>query len=155
MFKQENADFDINVQKAGCYFFDLLAICEIESGMSFSIEQINAIYLEAKRQGHIGTQCSCTSPDGICKIAMSVLKCKKIVLQVGSIDKFGKPSFWNWANKKPYNDPQYIALTFATGGPIGTHYVLANAMQEILFDSSKHDYTQNAKLGGLLHRVMG
>ncbi len=155
MFKQENAAFDINVQKYGCYFFTLLKICERESGGTLSIEQINNIYNEAVRLGYIGAQCSCLSPDGICRVAMVTLGCKKLILQVGSLDKFGKPSFWKWANKKPYNDPQYVALTFATGGPVGTHYVLTNAMQEIIFDPSEHDYTNNAKLGGLLHRVMG
>jgi hypothetical protein len=155
MFKQENAAFDINVQKYGCYFFCLLRICEIESGGELTVEQINAIYLGAKERGYIGTKCSCLDPDGICKLSMAVLKCDKIVLQVGALDKFGTSSFWNWANKKPYNEPQYIALTFATGGPIGTHYVLANAKQEIIFDPSTHDYTQNAKLGGLWHTVIG
>lgn len=154
MYKQELGDFPLDVQKYGCYFFCLLRMCEIEAGVTFTKEQINDIYAHCRMKGYIGAQCSCLSPDNVCRYALDSVQCKKSILQVGDIDKNGKPSFWNWANKKPYNDPQYVALSFATGGPIGHHYILANAMQEVIFDPSSHDYTKNSKLGGLLHKAL-
>jgi hypothetical protein len=154
MFKQEDLGFPREVQKYGCYFFCLLRICELESGLEFTAEQVRYIYVTCLANGSIGANCSCQNPDKICSTAMPFLRCKKKVMQVGSIDKTGKPMFWGWANRRPYNDPQYVALTYKTGGKIGTHYVLANAMQEIIYDPSITDYTTNQLLGGLLHKVV-
>ena len=155
MFKQDVDGFPLDVQKTGCYFFCLLRICELESGKELSKAQINDIYTEARLHGYIGAKCSCISPDNICRLAMMVLECRKQVLQVGDVDKQGRTSFWKWAQKIPYNTPVYTCMTFATGGPVGTHYVLGNMAHEILFDPSSHDYTKNNKLGGLLHTVIG
>lgn len=154
MYKQDASMFQDEVRKYGCYFFCLLRICELESGYNFSVEQVRYIYTSCLAKGYIGPKCSCISPDKICDTAIAFLRCKKRVIQVGSIDKDRKPTFWGWANKKPYNDPQYVALTYQTNGEIGTHYVLANAMQEIIFDPSSADYTTRPFLGGLLHKVV-
>lgn len=154
MYKQQNTFFPYDVQKYGCYFFCLLKICELETGKEFSRDQIVSIYKTSLSRGAIGAKCSCLKPDQICRLALDILGETISVLQVGAIDGKGVPTFWGWANKKPYNDPEYIALTFKTGGEIGTHYVLANAMQEIIFDPSITDYTMNEKLGGLLHKVI-
>jgi hypothetical protein len=155
MFKQDIDGFPLEVNKYGCYFFCLLQICELESGNALSKAQINDIYATARLHGYIGAQCSCISPDNICRLAMIQLDCRKQILQVGDVDSQGRSAFWKWAQKVPYNTPKYICMTFATGGPIGTHYVLGNMTREILFDPSSHDYTQNNKLGGLWHTVIG
>jgi hypothetical protein len=154
MYKQENTFFPYDVQHYGCYFFCLLKICELEAGIEFDRDQIVSIYKTSTTRGYIGSKCSCVKPDQICRLALDMLNSKKSVFQVGALTK-GVPTFWGWANKKPYNDPEYVALTFKTGGEVGTHYVLGNAMQEIIFDPSITDYTMNEKLGGLLHKVIG
>lgn len=154
MYKQQNTFFPYDVQHYGCYFFCLLKICELEAGIEFDRDQIVSIYKTSTTRGYIGPKCSCLKPDQICRLALDMLNSKKSVFQVGALAK-GVPTFWSWANKKPYNDPEYVALTFKTGGEVGTHYVLGNAMQEIIFDPSITDYTMNEKLGGLLHKVIG
>jgi hypothetical protein len=154
VYKQENTFFPYDVQHYGCYFFCLLKICELEAGIEFDRDQIVSIYKTSTTRGYIGAKCSCLKPDQICRLALDMLNSKKSVFQVGALAK-GVPTFWSWANKKPYNDPEYIALTYKTGGEVGTHYVLGNAMQEIIFDPSITDYTMNEKLGGLLHKVIG
>jgi hypothetical protein len=152
--KQDNKAFPSDIQKYGCYFFCLLRMVELESGNEFSADGINILYYDCVAKGYIKAKCSCVKPDDICRLALDMIECKKKIYQVGAIDASGKPTFWGWARKKPYNDPKYIALTFQTRGEIGTHYVLANSMQEILFDPSSTDYTSRPKLGGLLHSVV-
>lgn len=154
MFKQQNKFFPYDIQHYGCYFFCLLRMAELEAGKEFSSDQIICIYNESHRRGYIVEKCSCVKPDNVCRIALDILDSKKKIYQVGAINEDGRPTFWGWANKVPYNNPEYIALKYKTGGEIGHHYVLANAMQEIIFDPSSTDYTMNEKLDGLLHKVL-
>lgn len=153
--KQENPAFASNVQRYGCYFFCLLRMAELEAGRELSADGINLVYFDCIDKAYIIGKCSCDKPDGIAQLALNFLESKKKIFQIGKINAEGKPTFWGWARKKPYNNPKYVALCFSTGGPIGTHYVLAAPDHSIIFDPSEHDYTRNAKLGGLLHAVVG
>lgn len=152
MYKQDDKDFPLDVQKYGCYFFCILRMCEIESGHELCKDQIIDIYTESKAQGFIGAQCSVQKPDELCRAVLMELGTQKTILQTGQLDG-DKMTFWGWAKKPPYNQPNYIALRFATSGPTGWHYVLGNMAGKVIFDSSTHDYTMNKLLGGLLHTV--
>lgn len=154
MLKQEDKAFPQEIQKYGCYFFCLLRICEIEAGRELTTDQIVCIFNDAKARKLIGQKCSVEKPDNVCKLALKILDCKLAVFQVGMIDK-GKSYFWSWANKPPYNAPEYIALKFPTKGEIGHHYVLGNKDRIIIYDPSITDYTQRPLLGGLWHKVIG
>lgn len=164
MFKQEDLAFPKEIQKYGCYFFCLLRMAEIESGKELTREQIIEIYHDGRKQEFndwqgvkrtwIEDKCSIANPDAICLRALMLLGSKKKIRQVGSLTN-GRPTFWPWANRSPWNDPEYVALKFQTRGEIGHHYALADAMQEVIFDPSVTDYTRRPVLGGLLHKVVG
>lgn len=155
MYKQQDAFFPYDIQHFGCYFFCLLRMCEIEADASFTTDAVLCVYNEARKRKYIVGNCSCESPDMICRIALDVLDSKKKILQVGGFSENGANAFWGWANRIPYNQYKFIALKYKTNGPIGHHYILGNAAKEIIYDPSIVDYTDGGLIGGLLHTVIG
>lgn len=165
MYKQQNPAFPDDVQRAGCNFLSLLALCEREAGAFFTEAQVVEIYTLGSSatfkdwQGNtrlwIEKNCSVVNPDAIAAKALGMLGSKKRVRQVGRIDAQGRPTFWGWANKKPYNDPEYILLEFPLyAGKFSGHWVLADASHNVLFDSFSKDYTGRPLKGGLLYKVL-
>jgi hypothetical protein len=154
MYKQEDAFFNEEINKYGCYFFCILRMCELSAGSELSKSQVDTIYNYGKAMKYIGPKCSVEKPDLISRKTLDLLGCKKGIYQVGELQT-GKPVFWGWASKAPYNNPEYVALKYKTNGEIGHHFVLADQNQEIIFDPSIHDYTDRPILGGLLHKVIG
>jgi len=162
MFKQESDDFPEEIQKYGCYLFCLLRMCEIVSKRDLTVAQAIDIYTYAKltmflgedkiRRPILGAKCSVQSPDKLCTYALTLLGSANSISQVGMLSN-GKELFWGWANKPPYNKPEFYALEYQTYGEIGHHYVLANRAKETIYDPSEHDYTMRPLLGGLLHKA--
>jgi len=167
MFKQDDPFFPDDINRAGCNLFSLLALCEVESETCtfFTKEQVLDVYhlgistrftdWQGNQRTWIEKNCSVVSPDAIAAAAFNLLGSKKKALQVGQIDKNGKPTYWDWANKKPYNNPEYILLEFPIKGEFSGHYVLADPMHNVLFDPSSHNYTNRPIKGGLLYKVIG
>jgi hypothetical protein len=163
MYKQEANEFPEDIQKYGCYFFCLLRMCEIAAKAELTVEQVLAIYKWGKftpdktvglqERMVIAQKSSVEAPDKLCAHVLTLLGSRRGILQVGGLE-YGKEIFWGWANKAPYNKPEFYALKYRTFGEIGHHFVLANSDRKTLYDPSIHDYTDRPLLGGLLHKIV-
>jgi hypothetical protein len=164
MFKQEDSYFAPEINHCGCCGFALLAACELVAGKQLTRKEIADLFAYGKTkvfddwQGNrrlwIEANCSIVNPDAIAARALAILGSKKILRQVGALQKDSTRKFWDWANKPPYNDPDWLLLEFETHGQFGTHYVLADVYGTVIFDPSVADYTDRPILGGLYYKTL-
>lgn len=164
MFYQTNPLFPIGLQKEGCDFLSVLGMCERTAKVLFTGEQIGDLYNQFKakrftnwkgeRRFYLEGNADVQNPDGICDDALAVLgDTKHKIRQVGRKDASGKITYWDWALAKPkYQVIDFLILHYKTGRG-GPHYMLADAVGNILFDTYDKPYTRAEYVEAFIYNV--
>jgi len=137
MYKQNEPGLDTEIQKVGCYFLSLCAMIERETGVTFTIDMLNTLWMRLKQIKIIDESLKIINPDIVLKEALaSTNKKKPTILQVGQAYRTEEITFWSWVEKAPrYKDYKYIVEMVRTQGTEGTHFILRDKDKNLLFDS--------------------
>jgi hypothetical protein len=165
MFYQTDPDMPIGVQKEGCDWFSVLGMCERTAKKLFTKQQIIDLYNQFKglrftnwkgeRRFYLEGNADVQNPDGICDIALLVLgDTIHKIRQVGRKSPNGQITYWDNIIKA---GPKYMVVDFlihhyitGRGGP---HYILADAVGNILFDSYDKPYERAELVESFVYNV--
>jgi hypothetical protein len=139
MYLQNKKELHIEIQKVGCLYLSMLRMIELITGQEISVEDVNAIWEIAKTLKYLDKDLNMKNMDGVLTIARQQLQYNHSIYSIG-LTQDDKTVFWQWTKKFPVST-KYKIETLKTFGKEGTHFVLCNLDDEIIFDSYNfHQY---------------
>jgi len=145
MYLQNNKELHIEIQKVGCLFLSMLRMIELITEKEIALEDVNSIWEIAKVLRYLDKDLNMKNMDGVLSIARQQLRYKQSIYSIG-ITQDSKTSFWQWTKK--FNlTTKYKIETLKTFGKEGTHFVLCNLDNEIIFDSYNFHQCKSEHIG--------
>ncbi len=123
-----------DIKSVGCLYLSLCRLVEFETEYGFSVNQINTIWEQSKKDKYIDKNNIMKEPDRVLKLFFQHAGKPFIsFFQVG-IHKQGREVFWGWVTDS-WKNYKWMVEKVKTFGEVGTHFRLCNNKKELVYDS--------------------
>lgn len=133
MIKQNDKRCLPDIQRIGCFVRSCGAIAELKAGKELVAEQINLLWLWAKRTGCVDSHNLVKRSAPIISKTYEMLGCKGQFYEVGTFQK-GKTTYYASVGESLRKAEKWYIQKIGTKGDIGTHFRVVKADGEVLFD---------------------
>lgn len=150
MIKQNDKKCLPVVQKIGCFVRSCGAIAELKEMKQFTAEQINELWLWAKKSGNVDHNDDVKHSAPIATHALRMLgnETGKFI-EIATFTR-GKINYYGSVSEDLKMLPKSFIQKIKTDGPIGTHFRVVNCAGELLFDP----YAPEVKVQDILYSIV-
>ena len=131
--KQNDPRLNAFMQKSGCFIRSAELLAEIKTGRALTAEQINQIFIDAKKHQFIDENNLVTTSDGIANLALKALGCSGNFVEVGKFEN-GVTTWWGWVIGTKWARADALIQKIHQNGPQGTHFRVVDNRGHLIED---------------------
>ena len=146
--QQTDARLPNRIKRYGCYYMVLGRMVEIDTGHTFTADEIIITLEICESKKYILENCKIQNPDGVLKILYQIANSSKKILQIGSI-VYGKVEYWGWVIDKAYD---FVIRKYSTKN--GNHFMLLNIGKGIEYNPDESVITFDVEMDILYKKII-